>query len=366
MRSFPPLVLPHGGFGLGNDLIPLGKAYLISEECGGRLLDISWRENKRNYQRYFRSSWFDPLLRRLLWKSLPRIAFPVDYGGAAISNQIKEFCNQHSLYNHDRPILITVTGISGGPETVYLARDYILHRLLGTRHTLRNLRTIKQSCDNSRKLIVGIHARLGDFWEIGERSYAGVVNTKLPLAWYINIVEFVRRHFRHFDLQFLVASDDPSSDFVKSITSESTGVVISRLPNSDISDLIALSQCDLLICSSSTYSMWAAFLGSCYYVWYKPNLVLGQGGYSVRLAMAPHAESMLSSDPTVVGANSCSGEVDGCLDATLLHLGKTYRGYPVDDDGILPQHLMASLWRRLSEKDPSVDLVRGGVFPIVF
>ena len=38
-----PFILPHGGYGLGNELMPLGKAYLLAKECNGILLDMSWR-----------------------------------------------------------------------------------------------------------------------------------------------------------------------------------------------------------------------------------------------------------------------------------------------------------------------------------
>ena len=36
------LVLPHGGYGLGNDLVPWAKAYILSNELGARLLHPAW------------------------------------------------------------------------------------------------------------------------------------------------------------------------------------------------------------------------------------------------------------------------------------------------------------------------------------
>ena len=53
-----------------------------------------------------------------------------------------------------------------GPQTVYKAKEYILKRLLNTAYTLDNLSIVNSSLELGR-ITVGVHIRLGDFYEIG-------------------------------------------------------------------------------------------------------------------------------------------------------------------------------------------------------
>lgn len=357
-----PLILPHGGYGLGNDLIPLGKAYLLAKECNGYLMDISWRDNKRGYNKYFNKPFCDPFLKRILWRTLPRIAFPTRINATSISHEIKNFCASHDLYKSNKPRLITVTGIDGGPATAQGANNYILNRLLSSRFTLDNLLTIGSYLDPS-KLSVGIHIRLGDFWEIGSRSYSGVVNTRLPGEWYFSIVSNITKIFGHNNVQFLLCSDDPWSKELAEIEKLANCYVISRLPNSDISDLLALAQSDLLVCSSSSYSMWAALLGSSYYIWYKPNLLEVKDGYCLRLAKTyNYLDQNVTYPPSSTMLPSIPFDLPNSLPVFLSGDRQIYRGYPVDDTGYLPAMLIDMLETRCHTKNISTDLVRGGVF----
>ena len=354
-----PIILPHGGYGLGNDLIPLGKAYLLAKDCNGILLDMSWRENKRGYKKYFRTSFVDPLVRRLLWKVMPRIAFPVTHSTHDLSREIKDFCAAHNLYSRKTPCLITVTGIDGGPETVYGAKNYLLKRLLNTSYTLDNLSLIGSFLKPER-ITIGIHIRLGDFWEIGSRSYAGVVNTRLPVQWYIDTIKSLSRELGEGNVQFILATDSPLSNDLLEIESQTGCSIISRIKNSDVSDLLALSQSDLILCSSSTYSMWAAFLGNAYYIWYEPNLLKTRDGYCLRLAQMG---ASLKAGPADIDmplaplfSNLSNQEIISSAPDTY-----SYRGHPVGDSGRIPEALLNSLRARIHEKQPSRDLIRGGV-----
>ncbi|MDC3009373.1 alpha-1,2-fucosyltransferase [Synechococcus sp. AH-736-G20] len=354
-----PLVLPHGGYGLGNELLPLGKAYLIAKECHGKLLDISWRDNKRDYNKYFKTPWFDPLLRRFLWRTIPRISFPVTLSSHDLRAQIKTFCHTHNLYKRSSPCLVTVTGIDGGPETVLHAKDYLFKRLLNTSFTLDNLLLINSVLD-SNKLIIGVHIRLGDFYEIGSRSYAGVVNTRLPVNWYTKVILDLYKRLGRNNVQVVLATDSPLSSEIREIERITDCFVISRIPNSDVSDLLALAKSDLLICSSSTYSMWAASLGNPYYIWYEPNLLEISRGFCLNLAQlrSDLAEEFAGrKSPTNIASHHLYPKtILSCLDTS------TYRGYPVSDSGHIPEDLSNALTRRFAERHSSRDLVRGGVF----
>jgi len=56
-------------------------------------------------------------------------------------------------------------------------------------------------------------------------------------------------------------------------------VLSGDIPDSDCSDLLALARADLMVCSVSSFSVWAAFLSGKPYLWYGPNLHAHSEGY---------------------------------------------------------------------------------------
>ena len=119
---------------------------------------------------------------------------------------------------------------------------------------------------------IGIHLRRGDFLERKDQNYSGKFNTAVPIDWYVNVCRELRKAHPS-GLSFCLFSDATMAE-LKPIFDE-LGDICIRPPqlNSDVSDMLALSSCDVQICSVSSFSMWAAFLSHGRYVWFSPNLI---------------------------------------------------------------------------------------------
>ena len=114
--------------------------------------------------------------------------------------------------------------------------------------------------DNS----IAIHIRMGDF-AIPDNEQVlrgGNWNYRLPIKWYISIVEKIREKS---NIPIYIFSD-ADNDEIKEILELKN---CSRAYfGSAISDMIALSNCKVLISSASTFSMWASFLGQMPTIWF--------------------------------------------------------------------------------------------------
>ena len=267
-------ILPHGGYGLGNDLIPWAKAFILARELGAKLLHPAWGNNPRKYYKYFQTSRFDYQWYRILRRTLPRLRFcEEDYRRIGInefseSSRIFGQENDMSLRSH---YILEITGFWGAFGGLETAKDFILSRLMSTAFTQENLFAINKRLSR-KKLTIGVHIRLGDFRPAGTVDYQGAEQASLPIDWYCGICDQLEAFFGPENLQFVVCSDGERTQLMPLLKRKSV-LFTSELPNSDISDLLALIYVDLLICSVSSYSMWAAFLSRSSYIWYRPNLV---------------------------------------------------------------------------------------------
>lgn len=266
--------MPHGGYGLGNDLIPWAKGYILASQLNAYLLHPAWGNNRRGYARYFRTGRFDWQGYRLLARSLPKLAFTEhDYRASGQNDFCKAcalFINKNQLLNW-RHYIVTITGLWGAFSGIKAARHFVMAQLLTTNYTQKNLIQLMRRLEPT-KLTVGIHVRLGDFrTAASDQDLQGAVNTRLPMAWYRHICALLTAAVGEDRLQFLIASDGSRAE-VRELLDEFPSIFSSELPNSDCSDLIALSEADLLICSLSTFSAWAAFISHAPYIWSSPNL----------------------------------------------------------------------------------------------
>jgi hypothetical protein len=181
-----------------------------------------------------------------------------------------------------------------------------------------------------------MHVRFGDFRPAhGAQDYRGVWNTALPMEWYVNVA---RRLQREFDVtaQFLVVSDG-TTEQLRPLLEAVPCVVTADIPDSDCSDLLALANADLLVCSISSYSQWAAFLSQAPYLWYAPSLQVHPGELG----------------------SIWGGSVP---DTAMPSVGAALpRGIPVALSGDLPAALPQLLRQRRAFLRPDHDLVRGGL-----
>ena len=86
----------------------------------------------------------------------------------------------------------------------------------------------------------------------------------LPIEWYIQVLEAVRRHTGHAH-RARVFSDGTEAELAPLLSLPG----VQRVEyGSSIADMLALSRARLLIASGSTFSMWASFLHQAPTVWY--------------------------------------------------------------------------------------------------
>ena len=103
---------------------------------------------------------------------------------------------------------------------------------------------------------ISVHVRMGDFAQYNSNKFLqGVSNTRVPIEWYINIINQIR-------------GDSNTKVFIFTDGSDNELESLLSMPNiykisfgSAIGDLLALSRSNILIASNSTFSLWAAYLG---------------------------------------------------------------------------------------------------------
>jgi len=102
---------------------------------------------------------------------------------------------------------------------------------------------------------ISAHVRLGDFAEYDKNASGVTSNMKMPLEWYIDVINQVRSNQSTRVLIFSDGSDDELQPLL-----EMPGIERADF-GSAIADLLALSHSNIMISSNSTFSMWASYLG---------------------------------------------------------------------------------------------------------
>ena len=191
---------------------------------------------------------------------------------------------------------------------------------------------------------------MGDFAaaEIDADSNRGKFNFALPLDWFLKIGRQLISAFGP-QLQFQIFSD--GSPVQLEPLTKLLSPVDSRSPRpSDVSDLLAMAKADLLVCSVSSYSMWAATLSTSPYIWFGPQLHTHDNEWASIWGDHDSQRRSSSATLTALSAQMQRKSVD--------QLG---RGYIVGNDGHVPSSLLQTLHRRGCELDRIGDLVRCGV-----
>lgn len=329
------------GYGLGNELIPWARALLAAELLDARFLPPAFGLNRRRYWRHFGTPRYDWLRNRTLQRLLPRVEFTeadwLRHGGGDVLPALRGFAAEHRLFER-RAYVFTTTGLWGGYRHIEAARMQMRAVLQGSRYAARNLVRLAARLD-PRRITIGMHLRFGDFRPAdGVQDYRGVWNTALPMDWYLSVARRLKLEFGD-TAQFLVVSD--GSDAQLRPLLETVPCVTTRdIPDSDCSDLLALADADLLVCSISSYSQWAAFLSSAPYIWFAPSLQRHAGGLGSIWGGSFAEESVASGRAALP------------------------RGLPVGMDGAIPASLPALVRERREYLRPEHDLVRGGFAPL--
>jgi hypothetical protein len=326
------------GYGLGNELIPWARALLAALLLDAYCFPPAFGLNRRRYWRHFGTPRYDWLRNRTLPWLLPRVEFTEAdwrrHGAGDVLVALRGFAAERRLLERHAYVFVT-TGMWGGYMHIEAARMQMRAILQTSRYAARNLVRLAARLDPDR-ITVGMHVRFGDFRPADSvQEYRGVWNTALPMEWYVNVAQSLRRALGA-DAQFLVVSDG-TAEQLRPLTQAVPCVTTSDIADSDCSDLLALADADLLVCSISSYSQWAAFLSQAPYLWYAPSLQVHPGELgSIWGGSFPN--------PGAAGDH-----------------GSLPRGIPVAPSGALPPALPLLLRQRRAFLRPEHDLVRGGL-----
>ena len=347
--------LPHvsgRGAGLGNEMIPWARAFVAGTVLGAKTLAPAFGLNKRKYWRHFGTPRTDWLSHRLVENLLPRFEFTeadfYKYGGYSLVDAVRQFADEHQL-NERTAWVLTTRGMWGGYRHVIDAREFMRSTLYLSRYAAPNLAKIKARL-NPELITIAMHVRLGDFKQpTNPNEYQGKFNISIPLQWYINIAQSIRRQLDE-KVQFLVVSDGTAEQLVP-LSNKCNVITTMDIPDSDISDMLAMANADLLVCSVSSYSAWAAFLSNAPYLWFEPNLQNIDDYYSIW----GHEVRQKHMNSYTIKAQQ---EIAASKTATPA------RGQPIAMNGLIDHKLIFTLLNQNRKYRISSDLVNYGVVPV--
>lgn len=339
------------GSGLGNELISWARAFLAAQMISAHVLRPAFGLNKRQYWKHFGTPRYDWLLYKGLECILPVVEFKeadyIRHGGGDFLDAFSSFADENKLHDRKNYLLIT-EGMWGGYRHIAAAKDFVYSTLYQSRFASKNLLQIRARL-NPNKLVVAMHIRLGDFSAVPASlsSYQGQFNIALPLEWYCKIAKNIREYLGD-QVQFLIVSDG-TNEQLKPLLDEVTAITTTDIPDSDCSDLLALAQADLLICSVSSYSAWAAFLSDAPYIWFEPNLQQHQEGFYSIWGHEP--EQKIKGGATREAIENHSSAKEG------IH----GRGIPIGINGTLPTGLLHNVLENKAQQYADLDLVQYGI-----
>jgi hypothetical protein len=336
------------GYGLGNELLPWARAFLASQVLNAKLLPPAFGMNRRAYWWHFHTAPDDWIYHRALEYLLPVVEFTeseyLRHGGGDVVTALKGFAATHRLHQRRAYVLVT-DGLWGGYHHVEAAREFIRSTLYQSRYAAHNLLLLRERVD-PHKLLVGMHVRLGDFSAPGAPSDYRRANIALPIEWLCALARSLDRALGD-GWQLLLITDGTEAQ-LKPLTSQWRCITTNDLPPGDCSDVLALANADLLVCSLSSFSTLAAFLSDSPYLWFMPNLYRHpQGVYSLGDYDALRDQP---GNPT-----------RAALERLANSPGLLPRGVGVDLDGEIPNAVIEAALRRQQSRRWESDLVRSGV-----
>jgi len=340
------------GTGLGNELIAWGKAFIGAQALGLNLLHPAWGLNPRAYWRYFGTSRLDWLTHWSLRHVFPVFHFTEnDFRQSRdldLHQAVCAFAERHELERRSAFVLC-FSGMWGGLPSIADAREFLRAQLLSTHRTCENLYELQRRL-RGIAVRIGFHIRRGDFSGTpANAAYRNRFNTAIPMDWYVAVARNLSKGLLG-EILFLIVSDGSEQE-LRPLTDEFRCVVTSDLASRDISDLLALASCDLIVCSVSSFSLAAAFLSKGRYIWFEPNLNIHDG---LRSIWGHEPAQLTQFGETARNLARVRAEVAAGTTAAT-------RGVPVDWDGDLPAELLSDLEIKGQLAQRHTDLIQYGV-----
>jgi hypothetical protein len=269
--------------GLGNLLIPMSKAYLASQALNCNLL-IPFQLDTLRMKAYFNpiKMGFLPYLPN----PLKKVVFTFeDY------KHFREITNTNDYYdnvkafvekNEYKNIILINEGMWGGYYAIYRARKWIKTFLMSNRHARKNMGEVG-SCYHPNRIQIGFHIRKGDFkipsFSSQQNNKSSVWNVQIPMEWYYHISEQLIKEFKADKIDFVLFTDSKQDKDISNFISRFKVISKKNKKGLEFSDLYLMSECDLLICSNSSYSMMGAFLSESPYLLFKEYAIKKDGRY---------------------------------------------------------------------------------------
>ena len=244
LSRFESLGFRLGGSGLGNILFAWARSVVYAKNHNLIRLQTTWQTLKiGTFVRKERDkrTYFD------LFTGVEGVTGIRKFLLLNFSNKVKVFSGMEGLFKEFKD------------EHFFLRNELI--KIINPYH-FKNAESL-----NTHRYIA-VHIRMGDFLKSNNESVLrnGAWNYRIPKRWYISIIEKIRQIT---NLPIYVFSDAEQDDlvYVKSFHNCERVYL-----GSSISDMLAISNAQLLVASSSTFSMWASFLGQIPTIWFPGQL----------------------------------------------------------------------------------------------
>jgi len=228
-----------GGAGLGNIMFPWATALVYAKKHNLKRIQTTWKNLK--FGTFFRKE-RDKRMYMNLFSETDGISGFKKFFLLNFSNNIKVFSGLNDLFEPFKS------------DQVFVKSELL--KIINPHHILR----ANEFNSNS----IAIHIRMGDFANpINENILRnGAWNYRLPIKWYINIIEKIQKES---NLPIYIFSDAEDCELKEILAYDNCNRVYF---GSAISDMLALSTCKVFISSASTFSMWASFLGQMPTIWF--------------------------------------------------------------------------------------------------
>jgi len=279
MRIVLPEVTPQG---FGSNFITLAKAWLIAKVCDMEYQKPVWPFSEHvkpatpnGFGYYFPTTRTEAIRYRLLSYQFrihnklrtqflwPTLSFKRDhYYNSGITDMGKAaelYLHKRHLDDPSRSVVMRVSGMWGGYNSIVAARDWVRNLMLSHEDTCRRLESILWQTQN--KMRIAVHIRTSEAQ--GEGSIRGKWLVRLPLDWYIRLCHAIQEQT---DCHIILVTDGTEED-VGEFLDEVDPVHIIGEPYQDLLGALLMAESDLVICSNSTYSRLGCFLNDKPYIW---------------------------------------------------------------------------------------------------
>jgi hypothetical protein len=244
-----------GTYGLGHSLLAWARCYLWCDTHNVPMLAPSWlhlrghigpilrreRDNRMYQQLFHFPGYVTGLRRQYLLHTLAQ-------------HNADEITIEKLSQSNNRGLVVFKNKLQLNEETYF---SQIVGNGPKIRQALLNITKPKYYPQQSITSHIALHVRMGDFQahESIAKLRAGARNSRIPLIWYCNMLEGVRK--RIGNIPAIVYSDGTDEDLLPLLKLQS----VTRSPKQpSISDMLGIGQASLIISSGSGFSAWGTFL----------------------------------------------------------------------------------------------------------